>query len=101
MNNLRIQEQKPGRFVIDGNLTFSTINKNSVKSLSLPKSAQHVIFDLKGVTTTDSAGLALIIEWIKFARDRNIQLLFDNIPDQLLSIARLSGVEEMIRPEKQ
>lgn len=101
MNNLRIQEHEPGRFVIDGNLTFSTIDKKFVKSLSLPKSAQRVIFDLKGVTTTDSAGLALIVEWIKFARNRNIQLSFENIPDQLLSIARLSGVEEMIWSEKQ
>lgn len=101
MKSLSIHEQEPGRFVIDGNLTFSTIDKNSVKSFSFPKSAKRVTFDLKGVATTDSAGLALIIEWIKFARGRNIQLLFENIPDQLLTFARLSGVEQMIWPEKQ
>ena len=100
MSRLTIQEQEPGRFIIDGDLTFSSIDKNTVKSFPFRKTAKQLTFDLKRVKTTDSAGLALIIEWIKYTQKNNIQLLLENIPEQLLSIARLSGVEQMIQPAK-
>ena len=100
MSRLTIQEQKPGLYIIDGDLTFSSIDKKTAKSFSFPKTAKQLTIDLKRVKTTDSAGLALIIEWIKYAQKNKIQLLLENIPEQLLSIARLSGVEQMIQPEK-
>ncbi len=95
--DLQIREQQPGRYLVDGELTFATIDRKTIKALPFPKQMQQITLDLNQVTTTDSAGLALIMEWIKFARQAKIQLTFENIPEQLVAIAKLSGLESMIR----
>lgn len=93
MSNINIISQGQGAFIIDGNLTFATIDKKTVKSLGFIASAQQVIIDLSRVTNIDSAGLALIIEWLKYARLNDVQLLLDNTPEQLIKLATLSGFD--------
>jgi phospholipid transport system transporter-binding protein len=94
VTQLNIIDQGAGHFIIDGDLTFSTIDKRTVKSFTFLKTAKHISIDLSRVSSTDSAGLALMIEWIKYARDHKIQLRFENIPEQLLNLARLSGFDK-------
>lgn len=94
MSKLNIIDQGEGHFIIDGDLTFSTIDKQTLKSFAFLKTAKHVTVDLSRVACTDSAGLALMIEWIKYTRDHKIQLRFKNIPEQLLNLARLSGLDK-------
>jgi phospholipid transport system transporter-binding protein len=94
VSGLNIIDQGAGNFIIDGDLTFSTIDKKTVKSFDFLKTAKHITIDLSRVTSTDSAGLALMIEWIKYTRDHKIQLHFKNIPKQLLNLARLSGFDK-------
>ena len=93
MKKLAIIDQGSGLFVIDGDLTFATIDKKIVKSFDFLKTAKRVIIDLSRVTCTDSAGLALMIEWIKYARQHQTQLSFKNIPEQLRTLAKLSGFD--------
>lgn len=76
-----------------GNLTFANIDKKTIESIAFLTSAKSVIVDLEQVTNTDSGGLALLIEWIKHARRNRIELKFRNIPKQLLTLAKLSGLE--------
>ena len=35
----------------------------------------------------------LMIEWIKYAREQRLSLSFKNVPQQLLTLAKLSGLE--------
>jgi phospholipid transport system transporter-binding protein len=53
-----------------------------------------VTINLSHVVCTDSAGLALMIEWIKYTRQHRIQLRFKNIPEQLRNLAKLSGFDK-------
>ena len=56
-----------------------------------------ICFDLKKVTVEDNSGLALLVEWVKFTKqklDRSIN--FINVPDLLLDIARLTGLENIL-----
>lgn len=94
MSRLNIIKQGPRHFVIDGDLTFATIDKQTLKSFSFLKAASEVTVDLSRVTNTDSAGLALMIEWIKYSRHNRTQLSFKNIPEQLLNLAKLSGFDQ-------
>ena len=48
--------------------------------------------------TTSSAGLALIVEWLKLAAKYQVTLRFTNFPPALLSIAKVSGVIDLIQP---
>ena len=102
MDPINIDSGEPGQFFLQGELTFSSIDKKTVNAFAvhIHNTADKITLDLKQVTTFDSAGLALLIEWIKFSQKRNITLLFDNIPDQLLAIARLSGFEQTLLASK-
>ena len=94
MSQLNIIKESTGHFVIDGDLTFATIDKQTFKSFSFLKAAKEITIDLSRVSSTDSAGLALMIEWIKYSRQNRTQIAFKNIPEQLLNLAKLSGFDQ-------
>lgn len=94
MTELSIVDQGAGHFIVDGDLTFSTIDKQTVKSFAFLKASKHITIDLGRVSCTDSAGLALMIEWIKYTRHHRIHITFKNIPEQLLNLAKLSGFDK-------
>ncbi len=52
--------------------------------------------DLSGVTRADSAGLALLIEWLRIARRQRTEVEYRHVPPQLLAIARVGGVEALL-----
>ncbi len=94
MPQISFQEQQPGHILVEGALTFSNIDKNTVKSCTFLNTTSNICIDLKNVTATDSAGLALIVEWIKMCEHKNTHIAFTNIPQQLLALARLSGFDQ-------
>jgi phospholipid transport system transporter-binding protein len=55
--------------------------------------------DLGGVSESDSAGLALLIEWLRLARHRKQTISFTNLPAQIAALARISEVEELVMPD--
>lgn len=94
MSRLAIVDKGAGRYLVDGDLTFATIDKHAVKSLAFLTAQKEITIDLGQVRNTDSAGLALMIEWIKYCRAKRTLLRFSNVPKQLLSLARLSGFDQ-------
>ena len=52
--------------------------------------------DLSGVPGSDSSGLALLVEWLSVAKSAQRTLRYENIPAQLIQLARLSDVEELL-----
>ena len=93
MSSINIIQQSPGAFSVTGDLTFANIDKQTAASFAFLTSAHSIIIDLDQVRNTDSGGLALLIEWIKHARNNRVELKFRNIPEQLLTLAKLSGLE--------
>ena len=91
---MNIVAQGDGHFMIDGDLTFATIDQTTINSVAFLTTAKHVTIDLSRVVSTDSAGLALMIEWIKYTRLHRTQIVFKNIPNQLLNLAKLSGFDK-------
>jgi phospholipid transport system transporter-binding protein len=94
VTKLSIINQGAGHFIIDGDLTFSTIDKQTLKSFDFLNTSKHITIDLGRVSCTDSAGLALMIEWIKYTRHHRTHITFKNIPEQLLNLAKLSGFDK-------
>lgn len=95
MQNIEIQSPSKDNYIIKGDLTFSTIDKTTMKVLNFQQSASIINIDLKQLGKIDSAGLALLIEWIKFARAYQTELRFENIPAQLSALAKLSDISEI------
>jgi phospholipid transport system transporter-binding protein len=93
MPTFNFNKQNNENYVVEGELTFSSINKKALPSLIFLQSAKTICIDLKKIISADSAGLALIIEWIKQSKQYKTQLVFKNIPHQLLTLATLSGLD--------
>ena len=100
--NHRVQEvaaletTEDGLVRVVGSLCFSTVNALLPGGSDLIRGGQAAVIDLTGVTDSDSAGLALLIEWLSVAHEAGRALRYDNVPSQLHQLARLSEVEELI-----
>jgi phospholipid transport system transporter-binding protein len=100
VNRARLESLGDGRFRVSGVLDASTARE--VLEQSEPRFAQskEIDVDLGGVGESDSAGLALLIEWLRAARQGGWAIRFANVPAQIEALARISEVEDLIGGEK-
>jgi phospholipid transport system transporter-binding protein len=89
-----------GAFAIRGDLTFETIAAVLAASQSLFAAHQRIEIDLSEVAQADSAAVALLLEWLSWARGFDRQIQYQNIPPQILAIAQISGVAELLGGER-
>ena len=85
-----------GRALLAGELHFNSVGPLLEIGSRVISDGRITVIDLAGVTAGDSAGLALLIEWLSIARSVNRPLHYENIPSQLQQLARLSEVEELL-----
>lgn len=85
-----------GRFQLAGELGFETVTGALEASELL--FAPHAALDicLARISRSDSAAVALLIEWQSRARAANRSVVFRNPPAQLLAVARLSDVDGVL-----
>lgn len=95
-DKLAIEDQGTGRFRVSGPLTFDTVADAAIASQKLFADRQAVDMDLSGVTASDSAGLALLIEWISRAQRDHCRLSFSRVPGQVMAIAKISDVDKLL-----
>ena len=85
-----------GTFQVSGDLVFSTVAGLLEKSGLLLAEASDPIVDLASVVNCDSAGLALLLEWITVGTGAGKPVRFRNLPEALVGIARLSNAEKLL-----
>ena len=79
------------RAFVHGVLHFTTVTALLGVGSEAIANGRAAVIDLAGVKDSDSAGLALLIEWLSIARARAARKLrYENIPTQLHQLARLS-----------
>ena len=93
MSIFKLSRQSGENYFIEGELTFSSLNKKAIPSFDFLKKSNKICLDLDKVTAADSAGLALLLDWIKHGKKYNTKLVFKNIPYQLLTLATLSDLD--------
>lgn len=86
-----------GNLAVSGVLTFNTVPDVLTQSAPwIDKAGGPITMDLKEVRRADSAGLALLVEWLRRAKDKGRQLRFVNVPDQVRSLIRVNGLSEAL-----
>jgi len=85
----------PGRLEATGVLGFDTATDALKAGLRLIGSEPCTI-DLSKVTEGDSAGLAVLIEWLAAARATGCELRYERVPEQIMAIARISDVQDLL-----
>ena len=82
--------------LVSGDLDFSNVMTVYAKSLPQLEASAELEFDFSQVNSSDSAGLALIVEWLKFANNHNKPIQFKNLSADILSLARAAGLDGLI-----
>ncbi len=96
MTEPRLTEAGNGCWLLEGELNFSSVLGVLELSLTDLTGSQEIQVDLKGVTRADSAGLALLLEWLRESERAGKAITFTNVPEQLLAISRLCGLDEIL-----
>lgn len=86
-----------GSYLVSGTLTFATVPRVYKETSDLfAGTTLALTLDLGAVRHTDSAGLALLVEWMRQAKQKDKTITFQNIPPQMLAIAKVSGLDTVL-----
>ncbi|MEJ2423745.1 MAG: STAS domain-containing protein [Candidatus Thiodiazotropha sp.] len=91
----RIERVGAFHYQVQGAMTFETARVLLQQSSALFGGQPEVEVDLSGVSRADSAGLALLLEWMAEAAQRDANLVLKGMPDALQAVARLCQVESL------
>lgn len=81
---------------VSGSLNFSNVMALYYKSLMHLSKCESIQFDFSHVKASNSAGLALIIEWLKYAKHHQKTIKLVNLNHDLLVIAKVAGLETLL-----
>jgi phospholipid transport system transporter-binding protein len=92
---VQVQQAAPDRMTVSGALTLETGGRAYDAGLRILRSgsSEPLQIDCDGVTESDSAGLAVLIEWLAEGARIDRKLTFANIPHGIRAAAKISDVE--------
>ncbi len=88
-------ERNGDKLILSGPLTLQTVKALYDRGL-LADGSKSLVIDLSQVEAVDSSGVSLLLSWLREAQRSNISVSFSNIPHNLLSLAKLYGVADML-----
>jgi phospholipid transport system transporter-binding protein len=88
----------PGRIAVNSAMTFQAAPRLCAAGIAcfVRDGSEMMVVDCAGVTQADSSGLAVLIEWRRWAHQQGRHLKFANLPAQVTAIAHLSEVSEVL-----
>lgn len=87
---------------LEGALDFATLPSvlaESEKYAARGDLPERLTIDFAAVSGVDSSAVALLLEWRRRAQALGKTLVFVNLPANLLALAELYGVSELIQPQ--
>jgi phospholipid transport system transporter-binding protein len=88
----------PGRIAVNSPMTFQNAPQLCAAGIAcfVRDGSPVVVVDCAGVSQADSSGLAVLIEWRRWAHQQGRHVKFANLPVQVSAIAHLSEVSEVL-----
>jgi phospholipid transport system transporter-binding protein len=96
LSRAKLESLGGGRFRVSGVLDATTVGELLKQSQDRFANLDRIEIDFAGVSEGDSAGLALLIEWLRFAKDAQRPIQFANVPGQVSALARISEVDDLL-----
>ena len=97
MSEIRLEDKGDGCFLLSGKMTFGSVNQILDESLEMFDEHPRIEVDLSGVTKSDSAGLALLLEWITWANHNVREIRFLQTPEKIEAIAKTTEVSDLLK----
>ncbi len=96
MNKFKMEDHGGGKFALSGRMAFDTAGQILYQSEEMFEDHTRIEIDLSGVTHTDSAGLALLLEWITWANHTVREIRFIETPVKIDAIAKTTEVDHLL-----
>jgi phospholipid transport system transporter-binding protein len=96
---VELTESSPGKFTASGPLTFATARRARESGLAAFGAAgpgDEIKVDCGGITSSDSAGMTVLLDWLAIAKRSGRSMQFGSLPAQVQEIARISDVLELL-----
>lgn len=91
-----LTQTNEGCCLVEGEMSFASVEQLLASSRSLFKPGMRLLFDMSGVNHADSAGVALLVEWLRLARGAQTDIQFRKIPAQMQDIIEVSDLDERL-----
>jgi len=85
-----------GQYRLTGDLDFTSVVPLVLEGERVFAASPRVRIDLQGVGQANSAGLALLLEWVQQAKRRDQHLELVNLPESLARIARITNLAGLL-----
>ncbi|HVN47059.1 MAG TPA: STAS domain-containing protein [Steroidobacteraceae bacterium] len=94
----RLSAGAAGTLSAEGPLSFATARDACALGIAALTAAggRTLEIDCRGITRSDSAGLAVLLEWLAAARRCGKSLHYTHLPEGLAALARISEVQELL-----
>ena len=96
MSKFKLDDHGDGRFALSGEMTFDTAERILRQSEDPFEAHTQLEIDLSEVTESDSAGLALLLEWVTWANHTVREIRFVGMPEKVTAIAKTTEVERLL-----
>lgn len=95
---VELKESAPGKFSARGQLIFATARRARESGLAAFGAAGPgaIEVDCSGISSSDSAGMTVLLDWLAIARRSGRSMHFGSLPEQVQAIARISDVLELL-----
>ena len=96
MSDFVLEDQGDGHFSLSGEVTFDTAERILQASEKPFEEHTRLEVDLSGVTMSDSAGLALLLEWVTWANHTVREIRYSGMPERIMAIAKTTEVDGLL-----
>lgn len=95
-DSFTLTETGPGRYALAGSVSLDNAVDVLERGEQVFAGLVEATVDLAGVTHMDGGGFAVLLEWLRGARQGRRALRFTSPPAQLRAIARLCDTEDLL-----
>lgn len=97
MSGVASVQAENGVLRVRGALDFSTVAALWTQALPLFEGVSDACqLDMSGVDRVDSAGVALLLEWMRLARTRDVTFTITGAPPAMKDLIRLADLQDLL-----
>lgn len=97
MADAKVTRQSDQQLLVSGYIDYdNAVDLKQQGEGLIDEASEYCQIDFSGVSRAGSAALTVLISWLRHAARTNKTIEFNHLPDDLLGVAKVSGVDEIL-----